>query len=173
MKRICFILTVIFISLTANAQGWDWAKRIGGNNIDIGNSICTDANGNIYVTGLFKSDSIIFGNTTLTHLGFDGIFIVKYDISGNILWAKGISGLGAIYSNSICSDSNSNVYITGQFTTNSITFDNITLTNNGSTQNIFIVKYDSLGNVLWADCPQVLRCGHKYEVVLAINKWKQ
>ena len=46
-------------------------------------------------------------------------------------------------------DVNNNIYLTGTFYSDSITFDSITLYNN-SNSNIFIAKFDPFGNVLWA-----------------------
>src|SRR5699024_5979449 len=42
-----------------------WAKSMGGNDIDQGYSITSDAIGNIYSTGYFYSNTAYFGNDTL------------------------------------------------------------------------------------------------------------
>lgn len=47
-------------------------------NSSVGQSCTTDASGNSIVTGIFMSDSITFGTTTLTGTGGD-MFIVKLD----------------------------------------------------------------------------------------------
>lgn len=63
-----------------------WAQSAGGNDYDEGYGITTDADGNIYVTGEFVSPSITFGSFTLADS--ESMFIVKYDPTGNVLWAK-------------------------------------------------------------------------------------
>jgi hypothetical protein len=126
-----------------------WAKSEGGSASDICNSICTDASGNILVTGYFSSSSISFGTTTLTNAGNSDIFIVKYDTGGNVLWAKSEGGSAFDKGNSIFTDVSGNILVTGFFISSSITFGTTTLTNAG-TANFFIVKYDAGGNVLWA-----------------------
>ena len=64
-------------------------------------------------------------------------------------WAKNAYGIGNVRTNCVTTDSVGNVYITGTFNSPTITFGTTILTNIGG-QNVFLVKYDSLGNVLWA-----------------------
>ncbi|MEO8150375.1 MAG: SBBP repeat-containing protein [Bacteroidia bacterium] len=128
-----------------------WAKSAGGTNSDYGTGIATDASGNVVATGYFQSASITFGATTLTNAGAQDIFVVKYDASGNLLWAKAQGGTSYDNGNSITTDTSGNVLVTGWFQSASVTFGTVTLTNTTSGSNdIFIVKYDALGNVLWA-----------------------
>ncbi|TVR79069.1 MAG: T9SS C-terminal target domain-containing protein [Chitinophagaceae bacterium] len=127
-----------------------WARSAGGDLWDEGYDITTDAKGNILITGTFLSSSITFGSTTLTKSGNANIFVVKYDPDGNVLWARSAGGGGTSDEGySISTDTIGNVLVTGFFSSPSITFDSITLTNSGNA-NIFIVKYDPDGNVLWA-----------------------
>ena len=121
-------------------------------------SITTDSNKNIYLTGTFF-DTASFGPyilTTISPLG--SIFLVKYDSNGNVKWAK--SGIGAnlsyvIYyneSNSIVTDRVGNIYITGQLL-DTITFGSYKLNTNINLQrDIFFVKYDTAGDIIWAQC---------------------
>lgn len=144
------------MSMVAYAQvpNYQWAKSADGFKDDEGRAISTDANGNVYITGGFQSPTITFGTTTLTLTGVYGsnIFIAKYDVSGNMLWAKNIGGTGlGAYGWSISNDTNGNVYLTGFFKDPTITFGNIAVNNTGfNNNNIFIAKYDPNGNVLWA-----------------------
>ncbi|MBI4929666.1 MAG: hypothetical protein HY841_02810, partial [Bacteroidetes bacterium] len=128
-----------------------WAKSAGGNNPDCPASVSSDASGNVYVAGTFRSSSITFGSTTLTNTnsGWAEIFIVKYDASGNALWAKSASGITGDYATSVSCDAFGNVYMAGYSYSSSITFASITLPHINASD-IFIVKYDTLGNVLWA-----------------------
>lgn len=143
-------LTLISLLSNAQAPSWQWAKSAGGTGQPDSKSVI-DSIGNIYVTGTFQDDTMAFGNNILINSHQNGldIFIVKYDASGNVLWAKSGTGYGNDWSGSIGLDKNGFIYITGYFTGSFITFGGITLTN-GSSSNIFIVKYDSSGNVVWA-----------------------
>ncbi len=148
------VITIgMFLYQNANAQApnWLWATMAGGGGIDIGSSIAVDSNGNSYVTGGFSSASIGFGTDTLSSAGNTDIFVVKYDASGNEVWAKSAGGTNADVGESIAVDGSGNSYVTGSFMSASITFGTTTLTNTSSgTMDIFIVKYDAAGNVLWA-----------------------
>ena len=135
-----------------NSKGpeWCYTKSAGGTNTDYANSVIVDANGNTYVVGYFSSSSITFGTTTLTNSGSADMFIVKYDASGNMLWAKSAGGTSNDYAQSIAVDANGNTYVAGYFNSSSITFGSNTLTNAAGDYDMFVVKYDASGNVLWA-----------------------
>src|ERR1019366_1627776 len=157
-SKLLSILSIIFLlatlNSTAQAPNWLWAKSADGN--CEANSVTIDANGNTYVAGWFNN-TLTFGSTTLYDTSNNqevDMFIVKYDASGNPLWAKSAFGtrLGGTIdnvANSIVVDANGNIYVAGYFTGTSITFGSTTLTNAGGSA-IFIVKYDALGNPLWA-----------------------
>jgi len=125
-----------------------WAKRAGGNYNDQGNYVKTDAAGNIYLIGYFDSDSITFGNTTLLYPNDN--FFVKYDSSGNVIWAKGAGATNNDFISSISIDTSGRIYIAGAFNTSTFTFDTITLSNNGIDE-IFIIRVDSSGNIVWVN----------------------
>jgi hypothetical protein len=144
-------LILIFVKTnSAQPLGWEWAKSAGGVSNDYSNATCTDANGNVYITGTFQGSSVIFGNDTLHNnaTGTLAVFIAKYDANGNVLWARSGGGTSDDYTYGICTDTNGNVFIEGYSYGSSITFDTITL-NSSVNQFIFIVKYDSIGNVQW------------------------
>ena len=65
------------------------------------------------------------------------------------LWAKSAGGNGSDSVYDICSDANENVFIIGKYSSSPITFGTSTLTNSGG-RDIFIVKYNQEGTVLWA-----------------------
>jgi hypothetical protein len=143
----------IFIAKYDAAGTVLWAKRASGNNSERGYSVTTDASGNVYVTGYFYSPTITFGTTTLTNSGSidNDIFIVKYDAAGTVLWATSAGGNSTDNGYSVATDTSGNVYVTGRFQSDTITFGTTALTNaGGGSYDIFIAKYDAVGNVLWA-----------------------
>ena len=154
MKRIYLFILFVFSCVIANAQpNWLWAKSAAGNfqsfppSHNGSNCVCTDGSGNVFVTGWFSSQTITFGSITLTNTRNENMFLVKYDPSGNVLWAKSSNGIGDNDEGmSVSTDGSGNVYVTGWFSATYCTFGSITLTNAG----MFLVKYDSNGNVLWA-----------------------
>jgi hypothetical protein len=127
-----------------------WAKSAGTGGDD-GYSVAVDASGNAYVGGSFFSTKIAFGSITLSNEGAGDIFIAKYDANGNVLWAKRSGGNSDDRALSVAADASGNVYATGYFDSPSITFDAFVLTNAiPDYDNMFFVKYNSSGNVLWA-----------------------
>ncbi len=157
MKKLIFYFCLLLssiISVNAQTPNWQWAKSEGGTSSEVSTGVCTDASGNVFITGLFFSPTITFGTTTLTNAGSMDIFIVKYDATGNVLWAKSAGGVYGERGQSVCTDASGNVFITGHFYSPTIIVGTTTLTNTNqttdSTSDIFIVKYDASGNVLWA-----------------------
>lgn len=126
-----------------------WASNAAGFDRDQAFGVASDASGNIYVTGNFRSGTISFGAVTIISSGGDDMFIAKFDSAGNALWAVNGLGNGYDYGFSIAIDAKSNAYVTGFFGSSSIVFGSTTLNNVGG-ENVFLVKYDSSGNALWA-----------------------
>jgi len=139
----------------SQAPDWEWAKSAGGNVSDAGWSVAVDASGSVYVTGDFRGASITFGSTILTNttIGSREMFIAKYDANGNVLWAKSAGGDQHDFGSGIATDASGNVYVTGTFTSSSMTIGSTILLNSSGgsgSGDIFIAKYDSTGNVIWA-----------------------
>lgn len=139
----------VFIVKMDKDGNYLWAKSAGGSLRDDGRSITIDNEGNIYLTGMFTSYSITFGNTTLTNAGADDIFIVKMNNAGDYIWAMSAGGTSWDEGEAVTTDIAGNVFLTGEFMSSSITFDDIILSNSGS-RDIFIVKMNSSGEYLWA-----------------------
>ncbi len=150
------------MSTSVEAQNLLWARRAGSGGApsipqDVGQAIAVDGLGNSYVTGQFRNTAT-FGQgqpnqTVLTATGSaQEIFIAKYDSNGFLQWAKRIStaqGEG----NGIGVDALANIYVTGYFNS-SATFaplegNQTTITSAGGLD-IFLAKYDTNGNFIWA-----------------------
>jgi ribonuclease HIII len=133
-----------------------WVSRIGGTGDDFCNSIAVDSSGSVYVTGYYSSNPLTLYNkdgsafsTTLTNSGSRNVFIAKYDTNGNVLWGSRIGGTGDDFGNSIAVDSSGSVYVTGPYSSSTLTLYNndgsafsTTLTNS-SPSDILIAKYYS------------------------------
>ena len=128
------------ITINGNSQlttpDWSWAKNVDGapavNTFDNG-SIFTDTDGNSYIVNQLNND----------------VNIKKYDASGVLLWSRtGSSGSGIETPKDIAVDKAGNYYVTGYYT-GTATFGSTNLINSGQSD-IFIVKYNTTGDVLWA-----------------------
>ena len=137
----------VFLAKYNNSGNLIWVRQGGGNDYDYGNSVEPDRDDNIFITGRFNG-SATFGSFTLTSSGSSDIFIVKYNSSGNVLWARRAGGSGVDYGNGVSTDATNSVIITGYFS-GSATFGSINLNSSGS-YDIFVAKYDASGNVQWA-----------------------
>jgi len=155
-RKFFMIVMLVFLSgLSVQGQNWEWAKNpVDSSGGDSGGErICTDLSGNVYVIGSYSWGKYTFGNTTFIGSGAFNLFLVKYDSTGNVIWAKNAGNLGSSYQNqySLSIDPLDNVYITGYFTSIAAHFGAFTLLNNSTNNSdFFLAKYDSSGNVLWA-----------------------
>jgi hypothetical protein len=128
-----------------------WARTPHGGRsqpTSYGYGVASDTRANACITGTF-SDSLIMGNVVLPPANSQGVFVAKYDSSGNALWAIAPRGSGYGVGSGITTDANNNIYVTGYFSSGTFTFDTTVLVNAG-TYNAFLLKYDSAGNPLWA-----------------------
>ena len=161
MKKLFLLLTlsVFSISAFAQSQNFAWAKSVGGTLNDQGNSISTDASGNIYSTGSFQG-TVDFnpgsGTYNLTAAGgYSDIFVLKLDSSGNFKWAIRFGELDVQSENvgySISIDNSENVLVTGYFYETADFDPGIGVFNLISVgyRDIFVLKLDTSGNFIWA-----------------------
>lgn len=104
-----------------------WAKNMGGYGAYVdGRDLSTDISGDLLITGYFK-DTVDFdpnvGTFTITSApDVAAIFICKLTSSGNFSYA-GRLGRASSIGNSIVSDPQKNIYITGYFSGSNCDFD--------------------------------------------------
>ena len=114
--------------------------------------VSADAAGNVYVVGNFYTDSVSFGSTTLINPNPGGqnsnIYFTKYDVSGNVIWAKNLGGINSDLAAGVSTDALGHVYVTGNFTGDSLTFGSVTVHHIGSSDG-FVAKFTSAGDALW------------------------
>jgi hypothetical protein len=117
-----------------------------------GVAVATDEVGNAYLTGDFSSDSLYFGNICL-HAAINpavatSVFTAKFDTGGHVLWANKIDNA---ISYAVAADISGYLYVTGTYDGDSLVIGDTVLRNPGATA-FFLTKYDSIGNVVWAQC---------------------
>ncbi|WP_300566468.1 SBBP repeat-containing protein [Flavobacterium sp.] len=104
---------VFFAKYDTNGN-YIWAESIGGPLNDNVKSLTIDSNSNIYLSGIFSATSDFdpsLSNANLTASGGSDIFLAKYNLNGNYLWAKRIGGTTSFdTANSLAVDS-SNKYL--------------------------------------------------------------
>lgn len=141
------VILLLLNSCRPAKDKWEWVNVGGSDTYDGTRDIIMDNSGNIYVIGRFQG-TIVFGETRLEGMGDDGVFLVKYDTSGKLIWARQAGGKKEDVGYGISIDVNDNIYITGYFN-DTANFDKIQLISKGK-EDIFIAKYDQNGNAIWA-----------------------
>jgi hypothetical protein len=107
-----------------------------------GRCIAVDSSTNCYIGGFASGTPVFDGlnpsNPTTTN------FLAKYSSTGALLWVRGDLTIGSY----IRVDAAQNIYTTGAFS-NTIGFGPLNLANSGGSA-VYVAKYDSNGNALWA-----------------------
>ena len=123
--------TIKELPSTSDTLSLEWYKTWGTSDDydnEDGHGIALDASGNVYITG----------TTTSYGAGYEDVLLLKYNSSGNLLWYKTWGGYNYDYGRGIAVDGSGNAFITGST-------DSYGTGNN----NVFLLKYDSSGNLLW------------------------
>lgn len=144
-----------------------WVKALGGDGGDGSYHVAIDASDNVYITGIYGLlgsyglfDPGVAPSTGTRYVvpggvagifSYSDVFLAKYDKNGNFKWVNSIGGINSEESWGIAIGRSGNVYLSGSF--NGISdfdaspTDSFKLTPVGS-HDIFLAKYDSLGNFL-------------------------
>lgn len=114
-----------------------WTQQFGNSRDDWPHGATVDVNGNIYITGVTRSD--LDG----TNAGEQDVFLLKYDSSGALVWVRQFGESGIDFGYGVITDASGNVFLTGW------TDGNLNGETNAGDEDMFLVKYDALGNLLW------------------------
>lgn len=155
MKKIILsVFAVCAVTISSNAQSFDWVKQIEGNNAEQVYSVSSNGS-DIYSTGTYNGISDFdpgAGTQTLSTIGGYDFFVQKLDQNGDFLWCKSLGGTGDD-AGRVINDYGTSVIISGTFS-ESMDFDPGTgveaRTSNGGTD-IFILALDSNGDFLWVE----------------------
>jgi Immunoglobulin domain/Beta-propeller repeat len=136
-----------------------WAKKLGGG--AEANAVAVDGQGNLVVTGTYRSFTT-FEGTTFPYLGGDhDMFLAKYDRDGKMQWIRQAGGTGDDVPTSIGVDQSNSIYVSGTFQHGIATFGDYSFLDYvdypgeggalpGQAGDVFTAKYSADGNVLWA-----------------------
>jgi gliding motility-associated-like protein len=142
-----FILFLIACSSSELFAQSNWFRHGGSPGQEwLGDMIVHPQNG-IAVCGSFNQ-SFTYGIQTLNPVGLNDAFLIFSDAGGAFLWAKRWGGPGDDRASAITSDVAGNIYVAGRFG-GSVQFGSFLLNASG-VSDIFIVKLNSLGQVLQA-----------------------
>jgi len=115
-----------------------WSRQIGTSASDQSYAVAIDASGNAYISG--RSAGSLGGASA----GDYDAVLIKYDGAGSLLWSRQVGTVGSDYSRSVAVDAAGNAYITGW------TDGDLGGASAGGLD-VFLSKFDGLGNLLWSD----------------------
>lgn len=141
----------IYIAKYTAAGSLEWIRTAGGTLGDYAQALYCDGT-SLYISGEIEGygNVITFENSsvTLTCIGDNDLFLAKYDLAGNLLWAKSEGGNYSDKALGITADASGNVYICGYFK-DDINFGGTAPLTGAGDRDIYLAKYDSNGNFLW------------------------
>jgi hypothetical protein len=134
--------------VTSTTLAGQWARDMGGSDVEVGDAVATDGTGGRFAGGSFRGTAR-FGNTSLTSAGAADAFLAKYDGAGNVLWAKRYGGTMDDIFTALATDANGNVFAVGRFQ-GQASFGGAALASSGNAD-IVVAKYSgSTGAHLWS-----------------------
>lgn len=111
--------------------------------------IAIDADDRIYITGSYNGNADFGNGITLGSYVGDDIFLARYDVDGNCLWARRAGSSSNDEARGVAVSEAGAVFITGFVGGFTVRFDPLQITNNNNRQ-VFVARYDSTGTVQWA-----------------------
>jgi len=119
-----------------------WNTFMGSVNMDYGQGVAIDSNGNVYLTGYSFST---WGTPVNAHTGSNDAFAAKLDPNGNLLWNTFMGSGNWDYGYGIAIDTSGSVHVAGLSAT---TWGTPVNAHAGNTD-AFAAKLDTNGNLLW------------------------
>lgn len=128
MKSFKYLVLLVLIlignaALFSQSSDWIWAKTVGGPNADWhgyasasdrANFIKCDANGNIYMAGLFI-DTAYADRIEIPAYGDLDVMVARFDPSGKVIWATSIGSQSGDIVTGLALDDKGNAYVCGSF----------------------------------------------------------
>ena len=132
------------------------AIGFGGSMDDQANDVVRDTLGNFYVTGAYQGTMDIDPGPDefiMEAAGLTDIFLAKFSAAGELIWAQTFGDDFSDGGRNIALDTEGNIYVSGAFrgTLSFLIDGDITdFESTSFTTDVFLAKFDSDGNTLWA-----------------------
>jgi hypothetical protein len=112
----------VFVAKISKNGLWQWAtSAVGVGASDVALSLTINADGTAIVSGAFRSENAIFGQTTLVNYypGNESLFVAKISQFGYWMWANTAKGIAYALGTSKC---NEGIYVSGGCASSKIEF---------------------------------------------------
>ncbi|CAG0965536.1 hypothetical protein FLAV_00940 [Flavobacteriales bacterium] len=142
-----------YILKLKNDGTFKWARYFGGSGGEFTVGMGVSKTDRIVIAGFTSSQDIQTtpGAFQATHAGALDIFISVFDSSGNVLWTTYYGGSATDDAHAVNFDANENVIVGGEtYSTNFPVSPGAYQSNNNGNSDVYVLKFDSLGNRLWA-----------------------
>ncbi len=117
-----------------------WRGYFGGSNNDRAHAVVRADDGGYVMAGFTESEDFDISNSR----GSYDFWVVKIDESGNLLWEHSFGGSGIEIAQDIANTADGGYVITGStFSTD------LDVTNNKGESDIWLIKIDDIGNLVW------------------------
>ncbi len=105
----------LFLAKYSSTGAYQWARNLGGPNMDSASGVALDGHGNVVVTGYFQ-DTADFGAGARTSAGSYDVIVGKYAAqSGALQWSKTFGSADADYGIAVAVDNQDRTFVTGAF----------------------------------------------------------
>ncbi|ANF49114.1 hypothetical protein A0O34_00440 [Chryseobacterium glaciei] len=121
-----------------------WQKNYGGSGQEEATEVTPMPDGGCIVVGMSLSSAS--GNVTGTNHGGNDVWVMRLDISGNIVWQQLLGGSGNEYGYSVTKTADGGLMV-GAYSSSSAN-GNVTGTNNGAAD-VWLIKLSTAGAIQW------------------------
>jgi hypothetical protein len=143
MRNILAFLSLLWPLFVFAQPAITWTKAIGGTSSEDAHAIHLLPNGDCMAVGYgLSNNGDFFGK-----YGAIDIWLVRLDVSGNLVWKQNYGGLEDDRAYGIKSTIDGGWIMAGQTRSNSID-----VSGNHGDFDAWVVKLDSLGNIIWQKC---------------------
>ncbi len=128
-----------------------WVKSYGTGYRDLIGKIIAKHN-KVYTCGVFSNagtETLMIDSVSIVSHGYNDLFLLQLDTAGIALWGKSIGTPLSDNGGGIAVDRQGNVFISGN-TGGNLMLENDTLWNVNFASTYFLIKYDNVGEELWA-----------------------
>ena len=151
-----------FITKLSNTGSLVFSTLLGGMGNDAGNSIATDNNGNVWITGNTLSSDFptlnavqnTYGGSDQSWLDFQtplgDAFVTKLSSEGSLLYSTFLGGSAAESGRGIAVDSEGNAYVTGITSSDNFPLLNPLQSQRGGLEDAFITKLSPEGQLIYS-----------------------